>query len=136
MKLAQKIFAGIGAIAIAGTALAATAITYSGNSVYKFTVDGKTKIFFSGPANGTITYNWQPATPVGATTPPAAKTKTVTLNACGFKAVTQGASFPATFTVGTTSYTTASLTDAMGGPPVCRKSGTSYTGYVPLGWTP
>jgi hypothetical protein len=136
MNLAQKIFAGLGAIAIAVPAIAASAITYSGNTVYQFTQDGKTKIYFSGPANGTISYSYQPPTPVGATTAPAPKTKTVTLNACGFKAVTQSLTFPATFTVGSTSYTTASLTAAMGGPPVCRKSGTTYTGYVPLGWTP
>lgn len=66
---------------------------------------------------------------------PAAVTRSVTANACGFGVLkgTSTSPLPASFSVGTTDYTVASLTNA-GTPPYCRTvNGTPY-GYVPASW--
>jgi hypothetical protein len=67
---------------------------------------------------------------------PGDSTRNVTLNACGFTTLkpTSTTPLPATFMVGTTQYTTASLTMAPDGPPICRKSGLASIGYKPASW--
>jgi hypothetical protein len=67
---------------------------------------------------------------------PAAVTRSVTANACGFgvlKSTSTSGPLPSSFSVGSTNYTLASLPDA-GTPPYCRTvNGTPY-GYVPASW--
>ena len=66
---------------------------------------------------------------------PSATTRTVTANACGFGVLkgTTSSPLPASFMVGTTSYTVASLPDAATAPYCRVVSGTPY-GYVPASW--
>ena len=129
----QSIVAGLAVAAIVGAPLGAIAqITYSGSSVYKTTdaTTNKTKIWFSGTPGSAVQLNWS-VQPTDPTKPPVPKTRLVILGACGFKAVTQSATFPATFTIGSDSYTTASLPTAPK-EPYCRKG----TPYIPSsGWT-
>jgi hypothetical protein len=60
----------------------------------------------------------------------------VTLNPCGFTTIrpTSTSPLPATFKVGTTQYTTATLPMAPAGVPLCRNSNGVYTGYTPASW--
>ncbi len=62
-------------------------------------------------------------------------TRAVTVNACGF-GVLRGSTtspLPATLTIGTQSYTLASLANATNGP-ICRTNGAISTGYIPAAW--
>jgi translation initiation factor IF-1 len=59
----------------------------------------------------------------------------VTINGCGFGILkaTTSSPIPASFKVGTVSYTFSGLTTSPG-VPLCRSSNGVYTGYVPSGW--
>jgi hypothetical protein len=74
------------------------------------------------------------AIPVSYDTP---KIKNVTINSCGFgtiKTTTVSPTLPVAITIGGTSYTTASLTDA-GQPPKLQKVNGAASCYTPSGWT-
>lgn len=66
---------------------------------------------------------------------PSVTSRTVTANACGFGVLkgTTTSPLPASFMVGATSYTVASLPDA-GTPPYCRTVNGSPQAYVPASW--
>jgi hypothetical protein len=66
---------------------------------------------------------------------PSATTRNVTANACGFGVLkgTTTSPLPASFMVGTTSYTVATLPDATTAPYCRTIDGTPY-GYVPASW--
>lgn len=66
---------------------------------------------------------------------PSATTRNVTVNSCGFGILkgTSTSALPATFMVGTTSYTVATLPDATTAPYCRTIDGTPY-GYVPASW--
>lgn len=70
-----------------------------------------------------------------AVTLPSSTSRTVTANACGFGVLkgTTSSPLPASFMVGTTSYTVSSLPDATIAPYCRVVSGTPY-GYVPASW--
>lgn len=70
-----------------------------------------------------------------AITLPSEATRNVSINGCGFGILraSSGSTLPATFDIGTTSYTLASLPDA-GDPPVCRTTNGVSAGYVPSSW--
>ena len=66
---------------------------------------------------------------------PSATTRNVTANACGFGVLkgTVSSALPATFMVGATSYTVATLPDATTAP-YCRTIDGTPFGYVPASW--
>lgn len=66
---------------------------------------------------------------------PSATTRNVTINACGFGTLksTSTSALPATFMVGATNYTVATLPDATTAPYCRTIDGTPY-GYVPASW--
>ncbi|GAX45779.1 hypothetical protein NIES4075_68000 [Tolypothrix sp. NIES-4075] len=66
---------------------------------------------------------------------PSDVTRYVTINGCGFGILkaTSSSPIPASFKVGTESYTFSALTTSPG-VPICRSSNGVYTGYVPSGW--
>ncbi|MHC5610555.1 MAG: hypothetical protein ACYTXA_05935 [Nostoc sp.] len=70
-----------------------------------------------------------------AVTLPSPTTRNVTVNACGFGILkgTSTSALPATFMVGTTSYTVATLPNATTAPYCRTIDGTPY-GYVPASW--
>lgn len=90
---------------------------------------------FKTPTGQVVVVGKTPGSAV-AVSLPAAVTRNVTINACGFgvlRPTSSSGPLPSSFSVGTTSYTLASLPDAQT-PPYCRTvNGTPY-GYVPTSW--
>ncbi|WP_375495942.1 hypothetical protein [uncultured Nostoc sp.] len=89
---------------------------------------------FKTPAGQVVIVGKTPGAAV-AVTLPSATTRTVTANACGFGVLksTSTSSIPATFMVGATSYTVATLPNAVT-PPYCRTVDGTPFGYVPASW--
>jgi hypothetical protein len=90
---------------------------------------------FKTPTGQVVVVGKTPSAAVTVTLP-AASSRSVTINACGFgvlKPTSTSGPLPSSFSVGTTNYTLSSLPDA-GTPPYCRTvNGTPY-GYVPASW--
>ncbi len=89
---------------------------------------------FKTPTGQVVIVGKTPGAAVTVTLP-SPTTRSITTNGCGFAVLkdTSSSPLPASFMVGTTTYTVASLPNA-GAPPYCRTiDGTPY-GYVPASW--
>jgi hypothetical protein len=91
---------------------------------------------FKTPTGQVVVVGKTPGSAV-AVSLPSPTTRSVTANGCGFGILksTSSSSLPASFMVGTTSYTVATLPDATTAPYCRTVNGTPF-GYVPTSWLP
>lgn len=89
---------------------------------------------FKTPTGQVVIVGKSPGAAV-AVTLPSSSTRNVTANACGFGVLrgTSSSPLPTSFMVGATSYTVASLPDAVTAPYCRTVDGTPF-GYVPASW--
>jgi hypothetical protein len=119
----------------------ATGIKYQNNHVYQTSQNGKSYVILLGSPNSLVTLSWQPEPISGKIL--ARKTKTYTLNECGFKNVAINLKFPLYFKRSEGAidlnnewgFATQYLQEAPA-LPICRNVGADKIPYVIQGWQP